>query len=263
MSYRKLSASYIYSSQTGFLNNGVLILDKNNRIIELIDTEGHLEEEANLEYYNGILTPGFVNAYDPLDFPQIFELFQDCTGRNAFNQYIFNRKDFSNDQIQESIKYADDELRREGILVVADTSNTLLIHNLHSNLQDIKDFMNLCKNIFWVICPHSIYYLERDYPWSDLHSLFSERICLGTGNLATNHKQSMLEVMYFIQQNNPETQLGDLLKWATINGARALGIDSMIGSFEKGKTPGVNLIERVDMERLKLLSGSGIKVLTI
>ena len=33
-----------------------------------------------------------------------------------------------------------------------------------------------------------------------------------------------------------------LLQWATLNGARALGIDKKYGSFEKGKTPGVVLI---------------------
>jgi cytosine/adenosine deaminase-related metal-dependent hydrolase len=38
-----------------------------------------------------------------------------------------------------------------------------------------------------------------------------------------------------------------LLKWATSNGAKALQLDSLLGSFEKGKKPGVLLIK--DNER--------------
>lgn len=39
-----------------------------------------------------------------------------------------------------------------------------------------------------------------------------------------------------------------LLRWATINNARAMGIDHIAGSFEAGKRPGAVLIEGVDWE---------------
>ena len=34
-----------------------------------------------------------------------------------------------------------------------------------------------------------------------------------------------------------------LLRWATLNGAQALGFDDTLGSLEAGKTPGVLLLE--------------------
>jgi aminodeoxyfutalosine deaminase len=37
--------------------------------------------------------------------------------------------------------------------------------------------------------------------------------------------------------------LEQALQWATINGAKALKWDDELGSFEKGKRPGVTLIE--------------------
>jgi cytosine/adenosine deaminase-related metal-dependent hydrolase len=37
-----------------------------------------------------------------------------------------------------------------------------------------------------------------------------------------------------------------MLGWATINGARALQMDKHLGSFEKGKKPGVVLIKGLD-----------------
>lgn len=40
----------------------------------------------------------------------------------------------------------------------------------------------------------------------------------------------------------------DILTWATINNARALGIDHVAGSFEAGKYPGAILIDGIDWE---------------
>jgi cytosine/adenosine deaminase-related metal-dependent hydrolase len=37
-----------------------------------------------------------------------------------------------------------------------------------------------------------------------------------------------------------------MLGWATLNGARALQMDKHLGSFEKGKKPGLVLITGVD-----------------
>ena len=42
----------------------------------------------------------------------------------------------------------------------------------------------------------------------------------------------------------PHISLETALKWATLNGATALQLQSLMGSFEKGKKPGVNLITR-------------------
>jgi imidazolonepropionase-like amidohydrolase len=40
----------------------------------------------------------------------------------------------------------------------------------------------------------------------------------------------------------PEIPLEQILKWATINGATALGRSNELGSFEKGKIPGIVLL---------------------
>jgi aminodeoxyfutalosine deaminase len=44
-----------------------------------------------------------------------------------------------------------------------------------------------------------------------------------------------------------------LLKWATSDGAKALQLDSLLGSFEKGKKPGVALLTTDLMKSNRLL----------
>lgn len=64
---RKLSADYIFPVSSPPLKQGILILDDDGTLLEIIDTGGKLRESANLEYYNGILIPGFINCHLHLD----------------------------------------------------------------------------------------------------------------------------------------------------------------------------------------------------
>jgi cytosine/adenosine deaminase-related metal-dependent hydrolase len=62
--------------------------------------------------------------------------------------------------------------------------------------------------------------------------------------------------MKTIQQYFPEIPLPELVNWATLNGATFLGLGNTLGSFEKGKKPGVVLIENADLQTLKLSPNS-------
>jgi cytosine/adenosine deaminase-related metal-dependent hydrolase len=68
-------------------------------------------------------------------------------------------------------------------------------------------------------------------------------IVLGTDSLASNHQLSILSEMKTIHEYFPSIGIATLLKWATSSGARALQVDALLGSFGKGKKPGVVLID--------------------
>jgi cytosine/adenosine deaminase-related metal-dependent hydrolase len=70
-------------------------------------------------------------------------------------------------------------------------------------------------------------------------------ICLGTDSLASNSQLSILAEMQTLQQHFPQLPAANLLKWATHNGAHALGIADRFGSFNKGKRPGVLWLENM------------------
>jgi hypothetical protein len=57
---RKIAANYIMPVSSPPLRNGVVVIDDDGGILEVIDTGGKLRESSNLEFYNGIITPGFI-----------------------------------------------------------------------------------------------------------------------------------------------------------------------------------------------------------
>jgi cytosine/adenosine deaminase-related metal-dependent hydrolase len=89
----------------------------------------------------------------------------------------------------------------------------------------------------------------------------TDNICVGTDSLSSNNTLSIIEEIKVIQNHFPQISLELLLQWSTINGAKALKMDKLIGSFEKGKKPGVNLIYNLDLLNLKLTNNTDIKVL--
>jgi hypothetical protein len=55
---KKLAANYLISESNKFLKNGILLADDNGTAIEYIDTNGDLDEIAQLTFHNGILVAG-------------------------------------------------------------------------------------------------------------------------------------------------------------------------------------------------------------
>ena len=64
---RKIAATYIFSGNGKPLKNGIVVCENDGTVIEVVDTSGDLREQAGLEFYNGILVPGFVDVHCNLD----------------------------------------------------------------------------------------------------------------------------------------------------------------------------------------------------
>ncbi len=123
----------------------------------------------------------------------------------------------------------------------------ILVHNVCTTKEDVeflqRSTINGQRSTFFCLCPNANQYITGSLPDVDL--LMSQQcdIVLGTDSLASNHQLNILEEMKTLQQHFPHITTATLLQWATINGARALQMDNELGSFEKGKRPGIVLIE--------------------
>jgi cytosine/adenosine deaminase-related metal-dependent hydrolase len=134
----------------------------------------------------------------------------------------------------------------------------VLVHNVCTTAADIgfEKLHSLKHNLatHYCFCPNANLYITNTLP--DVN-LFIEQDCsivLGTDSLASNHQLSILEEIKTLQKNFPGISLPTMLQWATINGAKALQMEDQLGSFEKGKKPGVVLIEGLDNKSLSKLS---------
>jgi len=135
----------------------------------------------------------------------------------------------------------------------------LLIHNTYMPEEDIV-FANEYANshglsLFYCLCPNANLYIEDRLPPVHLFIKHNCRVVLGTDSYSSNWQLNMAkEIGAIASGDTPRTpgSLKQYLQWATINGARALRWDDKLGSFEKGKTPGVALLnsENWTSERL-------------
>ena len=128
----------------------------------------------------------------------------------------------------------------------------LLVHNTVSEQQDIDFVQHYFKHPYWCFCPNANLFIENRLPDIELFRTNNCTITLGTDSLASNHQLSVFDEIKTLQQHFPHIPFAELLKWGTINGAHFLGLEHQLGSFEKGKSPGIVLIENMDVQTLKL-----------
>ena len=126
---------------------------------------------------------------------------------------------------------------------LSEDKHLLLVHNCCVAEEDIELINNHFANpVAWVLCPRSNDYISGLKPPVELLRRHSDMICIGTDSLASNDSLSIIEELKMFEG----VPLAEVVKWATINGARALGVDAEIGSVEVGKRPGLVLIEGVE-----------------
>jgi cytosine/adenosine deaminase-related metal-dependent hydrolase len=134
--------------------------------------------------------------------------------------------------------------------------SVLLVHNCAITEHDIDVVMNhFTAPVYWVLCPRSNGYISGIEPQSVelLRRVGSNiNICIGTDSLASNWSLSMVEELKMFR-NVP---LAEKLQWATINGARALGVDDKLGTIEVGKRSGIVNLVGVNLEDFTLTAAS-------
>jgi aminodeoxyfutalosine deaminase len=126
----------------------------------------------------------------------------------------------------------------------------LWVHNTEVSLHDLQWLEEKgadWSKLYFCLCPGANQYINFATP--AIHRFrdrFPLQLCLGTDSLAGNYYLNPVYEMRMLQKHGRLNDLGYLLQMATLNGARALGIQHNFGSFEQGKKPGLLLIKGLD-----------------
>lgn len=392
---RKIAATYIFTPKQKLQKDSILICEDNGTIVEII--ENHEKKElSGVEYYSGILVPGFVNVHCHLELSNLKGKIKQQIGLGAFIGEINRLRNRETDDLEAAMNIADRKMWAAGIAAVGDISNStwsihtklkskifyrtfvesfgfhpgraeksfdyalfvynefnendlssvivphsvysvseplfkkiaenataensilcihnqeslaetqffadgtgpiahhlqhnlnidishwkptgksplstvlrflprsnplILVHNTYAQKADLEELagMRSSENTYFALCPNSNLYIENQLPPVDLFRSEKAIICLGTDSLSSNSELSILSEMITLQQNFQELKLEELLIWAGINGAKALGIEKKFGSFDKGKQPSVNLVSAIDFKKLKLTAKTKVK----
>ncbi len=122
----------------------------------------------------------------------------------------------------------------------------IFVHNTYTSLNDLEVAKALLNEPFWCLCPNANLYIENRLPDVGMFVREHANICIGTDSLASNHQLSILSELQTLKENFAALSWEDLIRWGTYNGARALQMDDIIGSFDPGKKPGVVQVTQLE-----------------
>ncbi|GJM36358.1 MAG: chlorohydrolase [Saprospiraceae bacterium] len=122
------------------------------------------------------------------------------------------------------------------------TCRTLFVHNTMTTAEDIQAAHAWSDQVYWATCANANLYIENRMPFYKHFIDNNAKMTIGTDSLTSNWQLSVLEEMKTIAHYQSYITFEQLLRWATLNGAEALGFEADLGSITVGKTPGLNLL---------------------
>jgi len=132
--------------------------------------------------------------------------------------------------------------------------SVLLVHCCCVTQRTIDRVMaHFTAPVWWCLCPGSNLTLSGVRPPVELLRANGLNLCVGTDSLASNGALSLVDELRLLGEDIP---LAERLLWATAGGAAALGFGGELGALERGRRPGVVLLEGVDFSAMRLLPES-------
>lgn len=119
---------------------------------------------------------------------------------------------------------------------------TLFVHNTLTTAAEVRDAHAWSDDVYWATNPNANLYIENRLPDYQAFIENEARMTIGTDSAASNWQLSILEEMKTIVRYKSYVPFDTMLRWATLNGAEALGFEKELGSIEVGKRPGLNLL---------------------
>ena len=120
--YQKFQATQLFTGTELLEDQLVLITTKDGTIEAIVGIE---DAGDDIQSFEGIITPGFVNAHCHLELSHMKDMIPAHTGLQEFVKQIVSLRKVEEHVIEEAIEKAEAEMLANGIVAVGDISNTL------------------------------------------------------------------------------------------------------------------------------------------
>lgn len=120
-----ISAHKIFDGENYLPIDSVLVYNEINELLEIVSINSVAKDKIN--NFDGILSPGFVNAHCHLELSHLKHVINPNTGLVGFAQQIIEKRAlFSEDEMIAHMLKADEEMWLNGVVAVGDISNNNL-----------------------------------------------------------------------------------------------------------------------------------------
>lgn len=118
---RKLSADYLFTLDTEPLKEGVVIVDHQGIVLEVLKDRTNTED---IEIFDGIICPGLINSHGHLELSHLKGKIKRNTGLVDFILAVQQFRNADPVEMQNALQEAEDDLVEQGIVGMGDISNT-------------------------------------------------------------------------------------------------------------------------------------------
>jgi cytosine/adenosine deaminase-related metal-dependent hydrolase len=113
----------------------------------------------------------------------------------------------------------------------------LVAHGTYLDLDDLERRASSGLDVTVVYCPRTTaWFGHGPHPYRRLLASRHVGLAIGTDSLASSPSLSVLDELRFLRRLDPDLEAATLLRLGTLDGARAIRIDSVCGTIEPGKS---------------------------
>jgi hypothetical protein len=265
---RRISATYVFPISSPPVKYGIVALNQESYITEVIDNDGIPVEISSLEYFNGILVPGFIRINflnDPgqntrdkgrQSFERGIRASIDIQGKTAEysqgkkiswtnynskgdicpNQELDSLELFEESKINLYYRYKINGGERKSNDIVASLNSDIL-----QNYKDLKDLP-----LWYVVSRETIELFEK----RELTAFFRENLNRIVFSWCANETNELWTLLNYFFEPLSGINLMEVLKPLTINPAKMIRLSEVLGQIKTGFQPGINLVEGIDFKEM-------------
>ena len=104
---KRFTAQYIITNLGSPLKRAIITTEDDGTVIDVEDNLGELQEKHSVEFYNGIIIPGFVNCHCHLELSHMKDSITPGHGLTGFIEKIRNTRTTDDESIISKAKVAD------------------------------------------------------------------------------------------------------------------------------------------------------------